>query len=78
MKTSTKTECRHGAVNRRAALLPAIAAMASLFTGVVSGAEIAYKNGWMSREQLEEVYEIYKKNQYGAYLKDILDGKYIE
>ncbi|MBQ6679323.1 MAG: glucose-1-phosphate thymidylyltransferase RfbA [Lachnospiraceae bacterium] len=40
--------------------------------------EIAYKNGWMSREQLEEVYEIYKKNQYGAYLKDILDGKYIE
>ncbi len=40
--------------------------------------EIAYKNGWMTREQLEKVYEIYKKNQYGAYLKDILDGKYID
>ncbi len=40
--------------------------------------EIAYTNGWMTREQLEEVYEIHKKNQYGAYLKDILDGKYIE
>ena len=45
MKTSTKTECRHGAGNRRAALLPTIAAMASLSTGVAFGAEIAYKNG---------------------------------
>ncbi|MBR3036938.1 MAG: glucose-1-phosphate thymidylyltransferase RfbA [Lachnospiraceae bacterium] len=40
--------------------------------------EIAYNNGWMTKEQLEKVYEIYKKNQYGAYLKDILDGKYID
>ena len=40
--------------------------------------EIAYLNGWMTREQLMEIYEIYKKNQYGAYLKDILDGKYID
>ena len=40
--------------------------------------EIAYKNGWMSREQLQAVYEVHKKNQYGAYLKDILDGKYID
>ncbi|HIS56911.1 MAG: glucose-1-phosphate thymidylyltransferase RfbA [Lachnospiraceae bacterium] len=40
--------------------------------------EIAYLNGWISKEQLQEVYEIYKKNQYGAYLKDIMDGKYID
>ncbi len=40
--------------------------------------EIAYGNGWMTREQLTAVYEVYKKNQYGAYLKDILDGKYID
>ena len=40
--------------------------------------EIAYLNGWMDREKLEKIYEIYKKNQYGAYLKDILDGKYID
>ena len=40
--------------------------------------EIAYSNGWMSKDQLQAVYEIHKKNQYGAYLKDILDGKYIE
>ena len=40
--------------------------------------EIAYLNGWITREQMEAVYEIYKKNQYGAYLKDILDGKYID
>ena len=40
--------------------------------------EIAYIKGWISKEQLEEIYEIYKKNQYGAYLRDILDGKYLE
>ena len=40
--------------------------------------EIAFQNGWMTREQLEKTYEVYKKNQYGAYLKDILDGKYID
>ena len=40
--------------------------------------EIAYLNGWISKEQLMEVYEIYKKNQYGAYLKDVMDGKYID
>ena len=28
--------------------------------------EIAYGNQWISREQLEEAYEIYKKKQYGA------------
>ena len=40
--------------------------------------EIAYLNGWISKEQLMEIYEIYKKNQYGAYLKDVMDGKYID
>ena len=40
--------------------------------------EIAYLNGWISREQLEETYEIYKKNQYGAYLRAVMDGKYID
>ena len=40
--------------------------------------EIAYKNGWISREKVWEAYELYKKNEYGKYLKDVLDGKYIE
>ena len=40
--------------------------------------EIAYLNGWINREQVLETYEILKKNQYGVYLKDILDGKYID
>ena len=40
--------------------------------------EIAYKNGWISREKVWETYELYKKNEYGKYLKDVLDGKYIE
>ena len=33
---------------------------------------IAYKNGWMSDEKLEELSEIYKKNTYGKYLKKVL------
>ena len=39
--------------------------------------EIAYLNGWISKKKLEEIYETYKKNQYGAYLKDVIDGKYL-
>lgn len=38
--------------------------------------EIAYLNGWISKDQVLKVYEILKKNQYGQYLKDVLDGKY--
>ena len=40
--------------------------------------EIAYLNGWITREEVLKVYEVLKKNQYGQYLKDILDGKYID
>lgn len=40
--------------------------------------EIAYLNGWISKEQLEKAYELYKKNQYGKYLKDVIEGKYID
>ncbi len=38
--------------------------------------EIAYLNGWITREDVLKVYEILKKNQYGQYLKDVLDGKF--
>lgn len=40
--------------------------------------EIAYLNGWISKEQVLEAYELMKKNEYGRYLKDVVDGKYIE
>lgn len=40
--------------------------------------EIAYNNGWISKDQLSRSYELYKKNQYGKYLKDVLDGKFID
>lgn len=40
--------------------------------------EIAYLNGWISREDVTQVYNILKKNQYGQYLKDVLDGKYMD
>ena len=40
--------------------------------------EIAYLNGWISKKDITERYEMLKKNQYGQYLKDVLDGKYQE
>ena len=40
--------------------------------------EIAYLNGWISKEDVLKVYEVLKKNQYGQYLKDVLDGKYVD
>ena len=39
--------------------------------------DIAYMNGWITREQVEAVIAVYK-NQYGRYLQDVLDGKYID
>lgn len=39
--------------------------------------EIAYLNGWIDKEQLTALYEPLKKNEYGQYLKDVMDGKFI-
>ena len=40
--------------------------------------EIAFRQGWISLDQLKDAYEIYKKNQYGAYLKKLIDRKYVD
>ena len=40
--------------------------------------EIAYLNGWITKDDLQKAYELYQKNQYGKYLKDVLEGKYID
>ena len=40
--------------------------------------EIAFNNGWIDNEKMGEACELYQKNQYGRYLKDVMDGKYIE
>ncbi len=40
--------------------------------------DIAYINGWISREDMMGLIEIYKKSQYGRYLQDVLDGKYVD
>ena len=40
--------------------------------------EIAYLNGWITEKDVLKTYEELKNNQYGQYLKDVLDGKYIE
>lgn len=39
--------------------------------------EIAYLNGWIGQAQMQAFYESMSKNEYGQYLKDVLDGKYI-
>lgn len=40
--------------------------------------EIAYLNGWITKEEILRAYEQMKKNQYGQYLKDVIDGKYLD
>ena len=40
--------------------------------------EIAYENGWISREQLHEAAEKYGKSEYGAHLKKVAEGRIIE
>ena len=39
--------------------------------------EIAYLNGWITAEQLAELYKPLQNNEYGKYLKDVLEGKYL-
>lgn len=40
--------------------------------------EIAYRNGWITKNDLLKTYELYKKNQYGRYIKDIIDGMFLD
>ncbi|MDD7555380.1 glucose-1-phosphate thymidylyltransferase RfbA [Ruminococcus sp.] len=40
--------------------------------------EIAYLDGWITREDVLRAYEVLKKNQYGQYLMDVLNGKYLD
>ncbi len=40
--------------------------------------EIAYLNGWITKEQVMSTYEVLKKNQYGRYLLDVLESKFID
>lgn len=40
--------------------------------------DIAYQRGWISKEDVEKVIEVMKNNQYGRYLQDVIDGKYID
>ena len=40
--------------------------------------EIAYTNGWITREAVLESWECLKQTAYGRYLMDVLEGKYID
>ena len=39
--------------------------------------EIAYKNGWISKEELLDSAKRYGKSPYGAHLKKVAEGKFI-
>ncbi|MBR0248279.1 MAG: glucose-1-phosphate thymidylyltransferase RfbA [Synergistaceae bacterium] len=39
--------------------------------------EIAYLNGWITRDDVMKVAESLSRNQYGQYLKDVIGGKYL-
>ena len=39
--------------------------------------DIAYMNGWITREQVMDTIKTLK-NQYGQYLQDVIDGKYVD
>lgn len=39
--------------------------------------EIAYHNGWISKEQLEDAAALYGKSPYGKHLRNVADGKYL-
>lgn len=38
--------------------------------------EIAYSNGWLSKEQVQTMGELMRKNSYGQYLLDLVRAKY--
>ena len=40
--------------------------------------DIAYINGWITREDVMKTIQIMKNNQYGRYLQDVIDGKYVD
>ena len=40
--------------------------------------EIAYLNGWIGKDEVMKTYEVMKKNQYGQYLLDVINGKYLD
>ncbi len=40
--------------------------------------EIAYLNGWITKDDLRRASEVYQKSQYGSYLQAVLEGRYID
>ena len=40
--------------------------------------EIAYMNGWITKEEIQKAADEMKKNQYGQYLQDVINGKYLD
>ena len=39
--------------------------------------EIAYRNGWITKERLLEAAKLYGKSSYGQHLMKVAEGKYL-
>lgn len=62
-------------LNEAADFVKAVEVRAGIFIAVLE--EIAYKNGWINKEQLLESAKAYGKAPYGQYLQKVADGRII-
>ena len=62
-------------LNEAADFVKAVEVRAGISIAVLE--EIAYKNGWIDKEQLRESAKAYGKAPYGQYLQKVADGKII-
>ncbi len=63
----------HESLNAASAFVQLVEEHQGLKIGCIE--EIAYKQGWMSKEKLQEQANLLSKNQYGRYLTKILEEK---
>lgn len=40
--------------------------------------EIAFNQGWIDLDEMKQAWQTYQKNQYGAYLKKLIDKKFVD
>jgi glucose-1-phosphate thymidylyltransferase len=61
----------HESLHQASSFIQAIQARQGFKIGCVE--EIAYHRGYIGREELERLADMYSKNEYGQYLRDIMD-----
>ena len=66
----------HDSLSEASTYIEVLEKRQGLKVGCLEG--IAYRQGWITEERMRELAKPMLKNQYGQYLKDVLDGKYRE